>query len=224
MREFIGATDSAAPCAILLDVARTLTPFLQKSSRRSTLQLVFFDGEEAFVEWTNKDSIYGARHLAQKMSKDVVIGTNITELKAIKMLVLLDLLGTTDPQIYSSFSNTDRDHGWLVAVEKRLTDLSLLQDRQHPYFRHGKVSCRLVAAMVGHGRRRGNGGVALYIGWHIQIYLSINFGVNWHMYSSSVFPSDHIFYFFLRFPWHAFLDDVVCRAHTGQWKTITSRS
>ena len=33
-----------------------------------SLQLVFFDGEEAFVEWTATDSIYGARHLAEKWS------------------------------------------------------------------------------------------------------------------------------------------------------------
>ena len=28
----------------------------------TTLQLVFFDGEEAFVSWTDKDSIYGASY------------------------------------------------------------------------------------------------------------------------------------------------------------------
>ena len=27
----------------------------------TTLQLIFFDGEEAFVRWTDTDSIYGAR-------------------------------------------------------------------------------------------------------------------------------------------------------------------
>ena len=31
-----------------------------------TIQLVFLDGEEAFVEWTDRDSIYGARNLAAK--------------------------------------------------------------------------------------------------------------------------------------------------------------
>ena len=29
-----------------------------------TLQLMFFDGEEAFKEWTATDSTYGSRHLA----------------------------------------------------------------------------------------------------------------------------------------------------------------
>ena len=35
-----------------------------------SLQLIFFDGEEAFRTWTATDSIYGARHLAKEMSKE----------------------------------------------------------------------------------------------------------------------------------------------------------
>ena len=42
--------------------------FLQASDL--TLQFVFFDGEEAFEEWTETDSIYGARHLADKWEKN----------------------------------------------------------------------------------------------------------------------------------------------------------
>jgi glutaminyl-peptide cyclotransferase len=30
---------------------------------------VFFDGEEAFENWTRTDSLYGSRHLAQKWSQ-----------------------------------------------------------------------------------------------------------------------------------------------------------
>ena len=41
--------------------------FFQESN--VTLQLFFLDGEEAFVEWTEKDSIYGARHLAEVLSQ-----------------------------------------------------------------------------------------------------------------------------------------------------------
>lgn len=72
--QFVGATDSAAPCAMMLDLAEALNPLLEKRTARleageeedediadTTLQLVFFDGEEAFVEWTDTDSIYGAR-------------------------------------------------------------------------------------------------------------------------------------------------------------------
>ena len=37
-----------------------------------SLQLIFFDGEEAFRHWTATDSIYGARHLAARMHAERV--------------------------------------------------------------------------------------------------------------------------------------------------------
>jgi glutaminyl-peptide cyclotransferase len=59
---------------MMLDLAEALNPLLEKRKARldageeedediadTTLQLVFFDGEEAFVAWTDTDSIYGAR-------------------------------------------------------------------------------------------------------------------------------------------------------------------
>lgn len=46
--------------------------FLQQASSMSrpdlSLQLIFFDGEEAFVRWSPSDSLYGSQHLAQKMA------------------------------------------------------------------------------------------------------------------------------------------------------------
>ena len=61
----------------MLDLAETLNPMLSARLERvkndeddddededlvdTTLQLVFFDGEEAFKDWTDTDSIYGAR-------------------------------------------------------------------------------------------------------------------------------------------------------------------
>ena len=33
-----------------------------------TLQMVFFDGQEAFVQWSDNDSLYGSRHLAELWS------------------------------------------------------------------------------------------------------------------------------------------------------------
>lgn len=68
---FVGAIDSAVPCAIMLNLAVILTKYLKNSVRTDiSLQYVFFDGEEAFVTWSNTDSIYGARHLAAKWEKE----------------------------------------------------------------------------------------------------------------------------------------------------------
>lgn len=67
---FLAATDSALPCALLLDIAKTLKPYLKKRSNNEiTLQLVFLDGEEAFETWSERDSIYGAKHLAELWEK-----------------------------------------------------------------------------------------------------------------------------------------------------------
>lgn len=58
---------------MMLDLAEALNPLLDDRERLldgqeddedladTTLQLIFFDGEEAFKEWTDADSVYGAR-------------------------------------------------------------------------------------------------------------------------------------------------------------------
>jgi len=72
---FIGATDSAAPCAMLLHVARSIDEALTKKwdalkasgeagnglEEERGVQILFLDGEEAWVSWTDTDSLYGAR-------------------------------------------------------------------------------------------------------------------------------------------------------------------
>ncbi|CAM5173242.1 unnamed protein product, partial [Eretmochelys imbricata] len=61
----LGATDSAVPCAILLELATPLDAKLLKAKEQGsevTLQLLFLDGEEAFGKWSERDSLYGAVH------------------------------------------------------------------------------------------------------------------------------------------------------------------
>ncbi|ELW63966.1 Glutaminyl-peptide cyclotransferase [Tupaia chinensis] len=73
-RVFVGATDSAVPCAMMLELARALDKQLLSMKNISdskpdlSLQLIFFDGEEAFLHWSPQDSLYGSRHLAAKMA------------------------------------------------------------------------------------------------------------------------------------------------------------
>ena len=64
---FLAATDSAVPCAMMLNLAQTLREELRAQKSKNdelTLQFLFLDGEEAFVRWTSTDSIYGARQTA----------------------------------------------------------------------------------------------------------------------------------------------------------------
>lgn len=63
---------------MMMDVAQGLTGWLDERRDRikkaggeegrdgqaETLSVVFFDGEEAFGDWTHEDSIYGARYVS----------------------------------------------------------------------------------------------------------------------------------------------------------------
>ncbi|TRM58588.1 hypothetical protein BD626DRAFT_633857 [Schizophyllum amplum] len=145
--EFLGATDSAAPCAIMLDLAETLNPMLESRATRfddgeeddddvadTTLQLIFFDGEEAFHRWTDTDSIYGARHLAEKWDNTYIqanqkrrlMTPQATELSTMENLMLLDLLGAPNPNIRSFFLDTAWLFDEMAYAEKRLGESGAL--------------------------------------------------------------------------------------------------
>lgn len=81
-RHFVGADDGGSSTGLLLELARAEA----HQPRVDDLYIVFFDGEEAFGEWTDTDSIYGSRHLAERWRKD---GT-LTRLKA---MILVDMIG-----------------------------------------------------------------------------------------------------------------------------------
>lgn len=127
---FVAATDSAVPCAILIQLAKELRKQLSNFKNSNlTLQFIFFDGEEAFVKWTATDSIYGARHLAQlwrdtafpNTSEEVERcgGMNLTnELSRIKLFVLLDLIGAKNPKFVSFFQNTWQQFKKLIEIGK----------------------------------------------------------------------------------------------------------
>lgn len=141
--EFLGATDSAVPCAMMLNLLKTLQgPFEELKSRKNLgLLLVFFDGEEAFENWSATDSIYGARHLAQRWE-------NENFLPRIELFLLLDLLGTPDPNFYSYFQNTNDDYSMLMSAESRLTEAGhlikqgssgVIRSQQQSYFQPHSV-------------------------------------------------------------------------------------
>lgn len=56
--------------------------------------MVFFDGEEAFVEWNESDSLYGSRHLASKMENTKFLhkGRQLNQLYRIVSLFIVQLI------------------------------------------------------------------------------------------------------------------------------------
>lgn len=127
---FVGAIDSAVPCAILLNTAKTLQSYLQQIKNRKDLgvMLIFFDGEEAFKDWTNTDSIYGSRHLARKLSNTKAKSpSGIRHIDRIEVLVLLDLIGAANPKFDSFYPNTQGLHKSLHDIERDLMKQKVLE-------------------------------------------------------------------------------------------------
>jgi Zn-dependent M28 family amino/carboxypeptidase len=85
---FVGADDSGSSTAFLLEMAETL----QAMPHNDDIYLVWFDGEEAFGQWSDSDSLYGSRHLAGRWAAD---GT----LSRIKALINVDMIGGKDLHI-----------------------------------------------------------------------------------------------------------------------------
>ncbi|KAL6859926.1 hypothetical protein ACO1O0_003950 [Amphichorda felina] len=145
---FIGAIDSAAPCAMLMHVARSIDKALSakwKSMEDSGeggleeakgIQIIFLDGEEAFDQWTDTDSIYGARSLAAEWESHAyeTMSTYKTPLQAISLFVLLDLLGAADPTVPSYFLPTHWAYKNMASLEKRMRDLEILESKPKKSF------------------------------------------------------------------------------------------
>jgi glutaminyl-peptide cyclotransferase len=62
--EFVGAHDGASSTGALIELARVLALDWDLASQ---VELVFFDGEEAFAQFTPEDGLYGSRHYAQQL-------------------------------------------------------------------------------------------------------------------------------------------------------------
>ena len=116
--------------------------------------MIFFDGEEAFVEWTAEDSLYGSRHLAHNWNHKKFLTTDEessrcghlsdmeSEIDRMEVMVLLDLLGAMNPIFYSHFTDTHSLYSRIVKIEQKLNDLKLIEPiptkSRTRYFRNSK--------------------------------------------------------------------------------------
>jgi glutaminyl-peptide cyclotransferase len=62
---FVGANDGGSSTGLLLEMARV---FATEPALAKKIELVFFDGEEAFENFTETDGLYGSRHFAEELS------------------------------------------------------------------------------------------------------------------------------------------------------------
>jgi hypothetical protein len=86
---FVGANDGGSSTALLIELGRVLALRLGAAPPASTRWLVFFDGEEAQIEWSATDSLYGSRALVAALRAS-------GELTRLRALVVADMIGDRD--------------------------------------------------------------------------------------------------------------------------------
>jgi len=114
---FAGANDGAATTALLLALGDQLRG---KKLEGYSVWLAFFDGEESIpsarpgdLRWSDPDSLYGSRHLAQKWQQD---GSN----KKIKAFFLLDMIGDKDLNVQRDSNSTPWLEDLVLQASQRL--------------------------------------------------------------------------------------------------------
>lgn len=124
---FVGANDGGSSTGLLVELARVLAERPEAASR---IELVFFDGEEAFgTNITSKDGLYGSKHYAAqwllKPEKDRP-----------RWGVLLDMVGDADLNIRAAvqiprqsirdLAEAKEKGGYVVDIEKVEESLQFL--------------------------------------------------------------------------------------------------
>jgi glutaminyl-peptide cyclotransferase len=79
---FVGANDGGSSTGLLLELARVIG---QHPNLARKIELVFFDGEEAFVRFSETDGLYGSRYFAKQLQSG---GT-----KQFRAGILFDMVG-----------------------------------------------------------------------------------------------------------------------------------
>ena len=99
---FVGASDAASSTAAVLELGRVL----KGRQNAYTIELLFFDGEEAVNrEWRDPDNTYGSKYYVKAAREGNTLG-------GLKALILLDLVGDRQLNIRREANSTD----WLVDI------------------------------------------------------------------------------------------------------------
>lgn len=137
---FVGANDGGASTGFLMELARVLAA----RPRAQTVILVWFDGEEAFGQWSRTDSLYGSRHLAARWAREGM-------LSRIAALINIDMIGDRDLGIHREHFSTPwlRELVWDVArslghSRHFLPEVSATEDDHTPFLEKGVPALNLI--------------------------------------------------------------------------------
>ena len=105
--EFVGANDGGSSTALLIEIGRCL----KLEGAPAAVRLVLFDGEEAFVDWTDADSLYGSKRMAADLADS-------SDRAGIAAMVNLDMIGDRDLGLSRDTLSTP----WVFAALERSAD------------------------------------------------------------------------------------------------------
>ena len=146
--EFVGANDAGSSTGILLELGRVLA----EHAPPLPVWLVFFDGEEAFVEWNDTDGRYGSKHMAQRMQA-------AGELDQIGAMILFDMIGDADLSFPKDGNGSDwlNDIVWQTAAGIGHGDVfddgpsQFMEDDHLPFTERGVAAIDLIDFAYGPG-------------------------------------------------------------------------
>jgi len=144
---FVGANDAGSSAGLLIELGRVLAD----ANEKYDYWFLFFDGEEAFIEWSAFDSTYGSRHLARKWKED---GTA----SRIRALVLFDMIGDKylDIQYETNSTTALMDTVWETAKREGLESIlsqrrGAIEDDHIPFLGVGVPSVDIIDLNYGPG-------------------------------------------------------------------------
>ena len=118
---FVGANDGGSSTAFLIELARVL----KARTNAFTIELIFFDGEEATLrDWGGTDHTYGSQHYVDTARKAGTLST-------LKALVLVDMIADRSPRFMRESHSTPWLTDIIWSTAQKMGHGSHLRQREH---------------------------------------------------------------------------------------------
>lgn len=146
MEGFLGANDGGSSAGALMALAERLD-----LSNAHAVWLAFFDGEEATVEWRDRDHTYGSRRLAGRWAASGIV-------PRIRALINVDMVGDADLELLYEGNSDRRLRATVWGIANELgygtvfgRSIGYIQDDHVPFGRVGVPILNLIDFNYGDG-------------------------------------------------------------------------
>lgn len=147
--DFVGANDGGSSTALLLELARVW----KKTPPPCPVRIAFFDGEEALVNWSETDSLYGSKRLAAEMRAS-------GEHRFFRAVIIVDMIGDRNLQLIRETLSTPwlvqmlRDQGESLGFSQLFQgDRAMIEDDHLPFLNIGIPAAVMIDLKYGPGWR-----------------------------------------------------------------------